>query len=89
MVGRNQAADLESATTSNEDGNETTAPERPGSILEPREKEVLDAQSQFQGVKATFFGIYGYATFGDLALVVVSTFAAIVAGALLPTAPVG
>lgn len=98
MDGLNQAADLEkvmpaerltSVSPGNGEGHEKTAPEPPGTILEPREKEILDRQSQFQDTKATFFGFYRYATLVDLALVAVSTFAAIIAGALHPTAPVG
>ena len=80
---------LTSVSPWNEEGNEKTAPERPGSILEPRKKEILDRQSHFQDNKATFFGFYRYATLVDLALVAVSTFAATIAGALHPTAPVG
>ena len=72
----------------NESCNNTIAQEPPAPSLE-LEKEILDKQLHVEDIKASFFGLYRHATFLDLVLVVVSTFAAIIAGALHPTTPVG
>lgn len=53
------------------------------------QEEFLRKQLHFDDVKLSFFGIYTFATWGDLGLVGISAICAIIAGALFPVAPVG
>jgi ATP-binding cassette subfamily B (MDR/TAP) protein 1 len=52
------------------------------------EQVTLDEQVQFDIVKLSFFGIYGFATWIDLVLVAISTICAVIGGALIPVTPV-
>lgn len=52
-------------------------------------KNVLEQQIRFQDYKASFLDLFEFATTFDILLIGVSTIAAIIAGALHPTAPVG
>ncbi|QPH02093.1 hypothetical protein C2857_006299 [Epichloe festucae Fl1] len=51
-------------------------------------KDILEQQIHFQDYKASFLDLYESATVFDLVLIGVSTVAAIIAGALHPTAPI-
>ncbi|KOS23057.1 Leptomycin B resistance protein pmd1 [Escovopsis weberi] len=62
--------------------------EAPKLVLESDEQAILDKQSHINEAKASFLGLYRHATWGDLVLVVISTVAALAAGALYPTAPI-
>lgn len=55
---------------------------------EAKEQEILDKQLHFPDVKASFCRLYNYATWSDLAVVIVGTISALIAGGLHPTAPV-
>ncbi|KAI1859844.1 hypothetical protein JX265_010293 [Neoarthrinium moseri] len=63
-------------------------PESNRALPNTLEKEILERQLDFQDVKASFFGLYSHATWVDIVIVLVSTLAAIAAGALHPTAPI-
>jgi ATP-binding cassette subfamily B (MDR/TAP) protein 1 len=68
--------------------NNKAAPESLIMPSEAEEKGILDKQLHFKDIKASFFSLYRYATWLDLALVVVGTISALIAGGLHPTAPV-
>lgn len=53
-----------------------------------KEKEILDKQLHFQEIQASFFSLYRYVTWLDLAFVIMGTISALIAGGLHPTAPV-
>jgi hypothetical protein len=73
-VNTNTGADLEKG--------EATPPPR------NLEQEALNKQLHFGDVQTSFFALYRYATFFDLTLVAVSTICAVIAGAVVPVAPV-
>ncbi|KAL5351398.1 hypothetical protein ACLOAV_003257 [Pseudogymnoascus australis] len=52
------------------------------------EQAFLDEQLHFDNVKLSFIGIYSFATWKDLLLVLISAVCAVIAGALIPVTPV-
>ncbi|GAB0133980.1 hypothetical protein EsDP_00002368 [Epichloe bromicola] len=83
-VGANGAA---RQTSANHDARAQT--EKSNSKDAQREaKDILEQQIHFQDYNASFLDLYESATVFDLVLIGVSTVAAIIAGALHPTAPI-
>lgn len=66
--------------------NSSLTVDAPGPVT--AEQVTLDEQVHFDDVKLSFFGIYGFATWIDLALVAISTICAVIGGALIPVTPV-
>lgn len=52
------------------------------------EQDFLCKQLHFEDVSLSFIGIYTFASWVDLGLVAISTVCAVIAGALIPVAPV-
>lgn len=52
------------------------------------ERALLDEQLRIDCASMSFFAIYGYATWLDLALVAICSVCAAIAGALVPVTPV-